>query len=201
MGFVHEVLALVLPRSAVHRSRTLGALSVASDGWLIQQAVGLLNGGLVAGMGAVGLETFVLTDGAYRAAMIGGGLTFALVVACGVNRRYGVDRASRVVALSSGEFMELTVPKSRIVSARPFDIALYEERVAQRPQASAWPHHRSSVRLLGPVPERGTDSISDVSGVKAASFDACCGSVAMRVASNQRGPSPNRTLFPRPAAL
>lgn len=233
MGFVHEVLALVLPgalfaalthwvRFQLRRTEGYALLFYTLlAGWLIQQMVGILNGGLVAGMGALGLEPLLLTDGTYRAAMIGGALTFALVVARGVNRRYGVDRASRVVALSSGEFMELTfqlaveksspvevtletgksyvgvpvgsrmaakdqgdlwlaplmsgyrdeqrklrittyyvdelvgepdalddatqakpglspadlmvtIPKSRIVSARPFDIELYEDRVAPR---------------------------------------------------------------------
>ena len=135
MGFVREVLALVLPgalftllthwvRFRLRRTEGYALLFYTLlAGWLIQQAVGLLNGGLVAGMGAVGLETFVLTEGTYRAAMIGGGLTFALVVAFGVNRRYGVDRASRVVAWSSGEFMELTF-QSAVEESAPVEVTV-----------------------------------------------------------------------------
>ncbi|MDE0036235.1 MAG: hypothetical protein OXU77_01595 [Gammaproteobacteria bacterium] len=88
MGFVHDVLALVLPgalfnlvaHSARLRLRRVEGYALLFytllAGWLIQGATGLLNGLLLIAWEWIGFERMVFQADAYRAMTISGGMYF-----------------------------------------------------------------------------------------------------------------------------
>ena len=140
MGFVQDILALVLPgalfnlvahaaRLRLRRAEGYALLFYTLlAGWMIQGAAWLLNGLLLTVWEWTGLGPFVLEAGGYRAATITGGLLLALFAATVVNRFWSMDRVSMDVAADSGEFRELTYQVA-IVETSPVEVTLETSKV------------------------------------------------------------------------
>ncbi len=135
MGFVQDILALVLPgalfNSVTHfarlRLRRAEGYSLLFytllAGWMLQGASGLAKSLLLISWEWNGFERVALEPDAYRAATITGGMLCALIAATLTNRWWGIDRVSRDVAGASGEFRELTYQEA-IVETSPIEVTL-----------------------------------------------------------------------------
>ncbi len=135
MGFVQDILALVLPGAmftwgahyARLRLRRVEGYALLFYtllvGWIIQGATRLLNGLLLIAWERLGLERMVFEADAYRAMTITGGMVLALFAAAVVNRLWSMDRVSRDVAADSGEFRELTYQVA-IMETSPVEVTL-----------------------------------------------------------------------------
>lgn len=159
MGFVQDILALVLPgalfnllaHSARLRLRRVEGYALLFytllAGWILQGATRLLDGLLLIAWEMTGLEPFVFEPDAYRAVTISGGMLLALLAAAGVNRLRSIDRVSMDVAAESGEFREVTYQVA-IVRASPVEVTLetgksyigipVASRVAMKDEGDLW---------------------------------------------------------------
>ena len=121
MGFVQDILALVLPgalfnlvaHSARLRLRRVEGYALLFYtllvGWVIQGATGLANDLLLIALEWMGFAPIIVLEaGTFQAAAISGGLLVALFAAAAVNWVWRIDHVSRQVAGESGEFRELT---------------------------------------------------------------------------------------------
>ncbi len=152
MGFVHEVLSLVLAGAVFNLVAHFARLRLRRvegyallfytllAGWMIQGATGLLNDLLLILWEGTGFERFVLEEDAYGALTITGGMLLALAVAGVVNLFWSMDRVSRDVAAESGEFRELTYQMA-IMETSPIEVTLETgscTRVSRWRRGSRW---------------------------------------------------------------
>ncbi len=159
MGFVHDILALVLPGALFNliahstrlRLRRVEGYALLFytllAGWLIQGATGLVNDLLFIALERFGSEPIMLEADAYRVATISGGMLVALFTAMVINRLRSIDRVSRELAEESGEFRELTYQLA-IVESNPVEVTLetgksyvgvpVASRVATKDEGDLW---------------------------------------------------------------
>ena len=135
MGFVHDMLALVLPgalfnlvaHSARLRLRRVEGYALLFytllAGWVIQGITEPVNGLLLTAWERIGFESVVFEADAYRAVTISGSMLCALFAALVINRLWSIDRVSRDVAGESGEFKELTYQLA-ILETSPVEVTL-----------------------------------------------------------------------------
>ena len=136
MGFVQDILALVLPgalfslvaHSARLRLRRVEGYALLFytllAGWVIQGATGLANDLLLITLEWAGFAPIVVLEAdAFRTAAVSGGMLVALFGAMAVNCVRRIDHVSREVAKESGEFSELTYQLA-IARTSPVEITL-----------------------------------------------------------------------------
>ena len=140
MGFVQDILALVLPGALFNLIAHAARLRLQRvegyallfytllAGWMIQGATGLLNGLLLLAWEEFGFERMVFEADAYSAVTITGGMVLALFAAAVVNCLWNKDRVSRAVAAGSGEFRELTYQVA-IDESNPVEVTLETNKV------------------------------------------------------------------------
>ena len=135
MGFVHDMLALVLPGALFNlvahfvrlRLRRVEGYALLFytllAGWIIQGITGPLNGLLLIAWDRFGFDPVAFGADAYRAATISGSMLCALLAALATNRFWSIDRVSRDVAREAGEFRELTYQVA-IEGRNPVEVTL-----------------------------------------------------------------------------
>lgn len=118
MTFVYDLLSLVLPGAvfifAAHLMRVslrrvegyAFLFSTLIAGWTIQLFADVSNWLMVVGLAKLGFEAMAVPEDVYPSLLVMRGMLLGVGAALVVNRWFGIERVSRIVAESSGDLLE-----------------------------------------------------------------------------------------------